>query len=84
MLWRLIDCLSCIKNFAAIRLGISKRLGICILKEHVSDTFEMLTSREQEVFLGRTNKEIGEMLGISIYTVEAHRALFWLVWQDGR
>ena len=41
-------------------------------------TFELLTRREREILrlaaLGRTNREIGEELGISVRTVETHRA----------
>lgn len=41
-------------------------------------TFELLTRREREILryaaLGRTNREIAEELGISVRTVETHRA----------
>ena len=57
----------------AIDLYIEK-----ITKERVDDPYETLTPREKEVFIlvveGCANKTIGEMLGISVRTVEVHRA----------
>ena len=42
------------------------------------DTYELLTNREREVLQllaeGRTNKEVANMLNLSLYTVETHRA----------
>ena len=42
------------------------------------DTYELLTTREREILQllaeGRTNKEAANMLNLSLYTVETHRA----------
>lgn len=49
-------------------------------KEHETDPYELLTTREREVLQlaveGYSNKEIGERLSISPRTVESHRANF--------
>lgn len=41
------------------------------------DSYELLTAREREVLQmigeGRTNKEVANLLGLSLYTVETHR-----------
>jgi two-component system, NarL family, response regulator NreC len=41
------------------------------------DTYELLTRREREILQllaeGRTNKEVANMLNLSLYTVETHR-----------
>ena len=46
-------------------------------RRHVTDPLDLLTSREREVLQliaeGKTNKEIATSLGLSVYTVEAHR-----------
>ena len=43
----------------------------------VEDTYELLTNREREILQllaeGRTNKEVANMLNLSLYTVETHR-----------
>jgi len=49
-----------------------------VLKQQgLSDTFDLLTSREKEVLQllaeGRTNKEVATLLDVSPYTVESHR-----------
>lgn len=47
------------------------------LKPKISDGREMLTSREQTVLLqlaqGKSNREVADVLDISIHTVETHR-----------
>ena len=44
----------------------------------VEDTYELLTNREREILQllaeGKTNKEVAVALGISVKTVDAHRA----------
>lgn len=46
-------------------------------RKHVTDPLDLLTAREREVLQhiaeGKTNKEIAVFLGLSVYTVEAHR-----------
>jgi len=43
----------------------------------VEDTYDLLTNREREILQllaeGRTNKEVANMLNLSLYTVETHR-----------
>jgi two-component system, NarL family, response regulator NreC len=45
--------------------------------KHVEDSYDLLTSREKEVLQliaeGRTNKEVANLLNLSVYTVDAHR-----------
>ena len=46
-------------------------------RKHVTNPLDLLSSREREVLQriaeGQTNKEIANSLGLSVYTVEAHR-----------
>jgi two-component system response regulator NreC len=46
-------------------------------QEGLSDSFELLTTREKEVLQllaeGKTNKETAYILNLSVYTVESHR-----------
>lgn len=46
-------------------------------RRNVSDPLDLLTSREREVLQmiaeGKTNKEIANLLSLSVYTVDAHR-----------
>ncbi len=46
-------------------------------RKHVTDPIDLLTSREREILQmiaeGKTNKEIANILTLSVYTVEAHR-----------
>ena len=46
-------------------------------RKHVTDPIDLLTGREREVLSmiadGKTNKEIANILSLSVYTVEAHR-----------
>jgi two-component system, NarL family, response regulator NreC len=49
-----------------------------VLKQDgLSDTYELLTAREKEVLQllaeGKTNKEVANILQVSLYTVESHR-----------
>lgn len=46
-------------------------------RKHVSNPIDLLTSREREVLQliaeGKTNKDIANLLTLSVYTVESHR-----------
>jgi two-component system response regulator NreC len=49
-------------------------------QEGLSDSFELLTTREKEVLQllaeGKSNKEAASILDVSLYTVESHRTNF--------
>ena len=49
-----------------------------LAKLGVEDTYELLTPREREVLQlvaeGKSNKEVANLLNLSLYTVETHRA----------
>jgi DNA-binding NarL/FixJ family response regulator len=46
-------------------------------RKHVTDPIDLLSSREREILQmlaeGKTNKEVAQVLNISVYTVDAHR-----------
>ena len=48
-----------------------------IRDKHVEDSYDLLTPREREILQlvaeGRTNKEVANLLHLSVYTVDAHR-----------
>ena len=48
-----------------------------VAKREVEDSYDLLTPREKEVLQliaeGRTNKEVANLLKLSLYTVESHR-----------
>ena len=48
-----------------------------IRDKHVEDSYDLLTPREREILQliaeGRTNKEVANLLDLSVYTVDAHR-----------
>ena len=62
--------------------AISKMLAEDYLRQlqqrGAEDSYELLTAREREVLQllaeGRSNKEVATVLGLSLYTVETHRA----------
>jgi len=47
-------------------------------EQNVEDSFDLLTTREREILQllaeGRSNKEVANVLQLSLYTVETHRA----------
>jgi DNA-binding NarL/FixJ family response regulator len=49
-----------------------------IRDKHVEDSYDLLTPREREILQllaeGRTNKEVANLLQLSVYTVDSHRA----------
>ena len=48
-----------------------------VAKREVEDSYDLLTPREKEIFQllaeGKTNKEVANLLKLSLYTVESHR-----------
>ena len=48
-----------------------------IRENHVEDSYDLLTPREKEILQllaeGRTNKEVANILQLSVYTVDTHR-----------
>ena len=46
-------------------------------RKGVEDSYELLTTREREILQllaeGKSNKEVANMLNLSLYTVETHR-----------
>jgi DNA-binding NarL/FixJ family response regulator len=48
-----------------------------IKDKHVEDSYDLLTPREKEILQllaeGRTNKEVANLLSLSVHTVDAHR-----------
>ena len=48
-----------------------------IRDKHVEDSYDLLTPREREILQllaeGKTNKEVANLLQLSVYTVDAHR-----------
>lgn len=46
--------------------------------KHVEDSYDLLTPREREILQllaeGKTNKEVANLLQLSVYTVDAHRS----------
>ena len=48
-----------------------------VAKKEVEDSYDLLTPREKEILQlvaeGKTNKEVANILKLSLYTVEGHR-----------
>lgn len=74
------DMLAAVRAVAAGQGYLSPAVSDAVLSDyrrHVTDPLDLLTSREREVLQliaeGKTNKEIANVLKLSVYTVEAHR-----------
>jgi DNA-binding NarL/FixJ family response regulator len=79
------DLLLAIKAVANGKPFFSRAINEVLLEDYMrvlkqqglSDTFELLTTREKEVLQllaeGKTNKEVAMFLDVSPYTVESHR-----------
>lgn len=79
------DLLRAIKAVAQDRPFFSPAITQSLLEDYMrvlkqeglSDSFELLTSREREVLQllaeGKSNKEVATILDVSLYTVESHR-----------
>lgn len=74
------DLLAAVRAVAAGKAWLSPEVSDAVLEDyrkHVTNPMDLLSAREREVLQliaeGRTNKEIATQLGLSVYTVEAHR-----------
>ncbi len=74
------DLLAAVRAVAQGKGWLSPEVSGAVLEDyrkHVTNPIDLLTPREREVLQliaeSRTNKEIASSLGLSIYTVEAHR-----------
>ena len=74
------DLVSAVRAIAAGEGYLSPAVSDAVLddyRRHVTNPIDLLTSREREVLQmlaeGKTNKEIADILNLSVYTVDAHR-----------
>lgn len=74
------DLLAAVRAVHAGKGWLSPGVSDAVLQDyrrHVTDPIDLLSPREREVLRriaeGKTNKEIAQALGLSVYTVEAHR-----------
>jgi DNA-binding NarL/FixJ family response regulator len=74
------DLLSAVRAVSLGKAWLSPDVSTAVLddyRKHVTDPIDLLSAREREVLQliaeSRTNKEIAAQLGLSVYTVEAHR-----------
>ena len=74
------DLVSAVRAVAAGEGYLSPAVSDAVLddyRRHVTNPIDLLTSREREVLQmlaeGKTNKEIADILNLSVYTVDAHR-----------
>ena len=80
------DLASAIRAVAAGKSFFSPAVGKVLLEDYmrklqrtgVEDSYELLTPREREILQlvaeGKSSKEIANLLDLSVYTVETHRA----------
>ncbi|MFN7935948.1 MAG: response regulator transcription factor [Bryobacteraceae bacterium] len=74
------DLLKAIRSVHRGEAFLSPAISDAVLtdyRRHVTNPVDLLTSREREVLSliaeGKTNKEIANLLNLSVYTVESHR-----------
>jgi DNA-binding NarL/FixJ family response regulator len=74
------DLIAAVRSVAKGEGFLSPAVSDAVLsdyRKHVTDPIDLLSSREREVLQliaeGKTNKEIANVLNLSVYTVEAHR-----------
>jgi DNA-binding NarL/FixJ family response regulator len=80
------DLITAIRHVAEGRSFFSPKVSRLLHEEYVSelrsrgadDSYELLSAREREILQligeGRSNKEVANMLNLSLYTVETHRS----------
>lgn len=75
------NLLSAIRNVAKGNAFLSPAVaGVVVsdFRKHISNPLDLLSTREREVLYliaeGLTNKEVASRLGLSVYTIEAHRS----------
>lgn len=73
--------ISAIRNVAKGNAFLSPAVaGVVVtdFRKHIRNPLDLLSTREREVLYliaeGRTNKEVASRLGLSVYTIEAHRS----------
>jgi len=73
----LVKAIRCVQRGEAFLSPAISDAVLVDYRKHVSNPVDLLTSREREVLAmvaeGKTNKEIANMLHLSVYTVESHR-----------
>jgi DNA-binding NarL/FixJ family response regulator len=74
------DLIAAIRAVAKGEAYLSPAISDAVLddyRRHVTNPIDLLTSREREILQliaeGKTNKEIAQLLNLSVYTVDAHR-----------
>jgi two-component system, NarL family, response regulator NreC len=80
------DLIRAIRSVAEGKSFFSPIIGKMLLEDYVrqirdkqvEDSYDLLTPREREILQllaeGKTNKEVANLLGLSVYTVDAHRS----------
>jgi two-component system response regulator NreC len=80
------DLISAVRSVSEGKTFFSPAISKMLVEENirqmrdrgVEDSYELLTTRERELLQlfaeGRTNKEVANLLNLSVYTVETHRA----------
>ncbi|WP_446743385.1 response regulator [Silvibacterium acidisoli] len=79
------DLMSAIRTVHSGKAFFSPSISALLVEDYVrqmrdrgiEDSYDLLTSREREVLQliaeGKSNKDIAQLLGLSLYTVETHR-----------
>jgi two-component system, NarL family, response regulator NreC len=79
------DVLDAVRSVARGRSFVSRKISRMLQEEYVhqlnlrglEDSYDLLTAREREILQllaeGRTNKEVANLLNISVTTIETHR-----------
>jgi two-component system response regulator NreC len=81
-----VDLIRAVRSVKEGKSFFSPAVGKTLLEDYVrqldqrgeEDTYELLTTREREILQllaeGRSNKDVANMLNLSLYTVETHRS----------